>query len=82
MKCAHMRCLVDFDLVQTGNFQFTDGLICAERMLRSAVPPSAIFASNDDMAAAVVSMGRKFGLALPGQLSVTGFDDAPVATMN
>ena len=33
------------------------------------------------MAAAVVSMARKFGLDLPSQLSVTGFDDAPIATM-
>ena len=72
---------VDSKLVQTGNFVFADGLICAERMLRSADPPSAIFASNDDMAAAVISMARKFGLDLPGQLSVTGFDDAPVARM-
>ena len=72
---------VDFDLVQTGNFAFGDGLVCAERMLRAASPPTAIFASNDDMAAAAISMARKFGLNLPGQLSVTGFDDAPVATM-
>ncbi|MDP9088693.1 MAG: LacI family DNA-binding transcriptional regulator [Pseudomonadota bacterium] len=72
---------VDSKLVQTGNFVFADGLICAERMLRAADPPSAIFASNDDMAAAVISMARKFGLDLPGQLSVTGFDDAPVARM-
>jgi LacI family transcriptional regulator len=72
---------VDFDLIQTGNFLFADGLVCAERMLRSASPPTAIFASNDDMAAAVVSMARKFGIDLPGQLSVAGFDDAPVATM-
>jgi LacI family transcriptional regulator len=72
---------VEAHLVQTGNFVFADGLVCAERMLRAAVPPTAIFASNDDMAAAAVSMARKFGLSLPGQLSVTGFDDAPVATM-
>ncbi len=72
---------VDFDLVQTGNFEFADGLICAERMLRAAVPPTAIFASNDDMAAAVISVARKFGLSLPNQLSVTGFDDVPVASM-
>jgi LacI family transcriptional regulator len=72
---------VDSKLVQTGNFVFADGLICAERMLRAADPPSAIFASNDDMAAAVISMARKFGLDLPGQLSVAGFDDAPVARM-
>ena len=72
---------VDSDLVQTGNFEFGDGLICAERMLRAAAPPTAIFASNDDMAAAVVSMARKFGLDLPGRLSVAGFDDAPIACM-
>jgi LacI family transcriptional regulator len=72
---------VDSALVQTGNFLFADGLICAERMLRAASPPTAIFASNDDMAAAVISMARKFDLDLPGQLSVAGFDDAPVARM-
>jgi LacI family transcriptional regulator len=69
------------ELVQTGNFIFSDGLVCAERMLRSAAPPTAIVASNDDMAAAAISMARKFGLDLPAQLSVTGFDDAPLATM-
>lgn len=72
---------VDSDLVQTGNFVFGDGLICAERMLRAPSPPTAVFASNDDMGAAVVSMARKFGIDLPGQLSVAGFDDAPVARM-
>jgi LacI family transcriptional regulator len=72
---------VDANLVQTGNFEFGDGLNCAERMLRAAQPPTAIFASNDDMAAAVISTARRFGLRLPAQLSVTGFDDAPVASM-
>jgi LacI family transcriptional regulator len=71
----------DSTLVQTGNFQFGDALKCAERMLRVAKRPTAIFASNDDMAAAVITMARKMGLDLPGQLSVTGFDDAPVASM-
>lgn len=69
------------ELVQSGNFIFSDGLVCAERMLRHSQPPTAIFASNDDMAAAAVSMARKFGLSLPNQLSITGFDDSPVATM-
>jgi LacI family transcriptional regulator len=72
---------VPADLVQTGNFVFSDGLVCAERMLRTAKPPTAIFASNDDMAAAVISVARKMGLDLPAKLSVAGFDDAPVASM-
>lgn len=72
---------VDFELVQSGNFLFGDASLCAERMLRNKNPPSAIFASNDDMAAAVICIARKFNLELPGDLSVTGFDDAPVARM-
>jgi LacI family transcriptional regulator len=50
-------------------------------MLRAASRPTAIFASNDDMAAAVICVARQRGLDLPRQLSVVGFDDAPVATM-
>ncbi len=72
---------VDTNLVQTGNFEFAGGLVCAERMLRSATPPSAIFTSNDDTAAAVVAVARKMGLRLPADLSITGFDDVPIATM-
>ena len=72
---------VDTDLVQTGNFEFAGGLICAERMLRASPPPSAIFTSNDDTAAAVIAVARKRGLRLPEDLSVTGFDDVPIATM-
>jgi LacI family transcriptional regulator len=72
---------IDASLVQTGNFVFMDGVACAERLLSVPSPPTAIFASNDDMAAAVISVAHKMGLELPTQLSVVGFDDAPVATM-
>ena len=67
--------------VQTGNFIFADGLQCAERILQGPGRPTAIFASNDDMAAAVICYARQRGLDVPGDLSVVGFDDAPVATM-
>lgn len=72
---------VDAALVGTGNFQFADGVLCAESMLREPVPPTAIFASNDDTAAAVISVAHRHDLDLPGDLSVVGFDDAPIASM-
>ena len=72
---------IDASLVETGNFVFTDGVACAQRLLSARNPPTAIFASNDDTAAAVISVAHKMGLELPTQLSVVGFDDAPVATM-
>jgi len=78
----HARGLsIDPELVQTGNFEFSDGLECARRILGSRARPTAIFASNDDMAAAAACAARQIGLELPGELSVAGFDDAPVASM-
>src|SRR5487761_50172 len=72
---------IDPELVQTGNFEFGDGLECARRILGARARPTAIFASNDDMAAAAACVARQIGLELPGQLSIAGFDDAPIATM-
>ncbi len=72
---------IDPELVQTGNFEFVDGLECAQRILGSRPRPTAIFASNDDMAAAAACAARQLGLDLPRELSIAGFDDAPVASM-
>ena len=72
---------IDPQLVQAGNFEFAEGLECARRMLGCHPRPTAIFASNDDMAAAAVSAARQMSLVLPRQLSIVGFDDAPVASM-
>lgn len=72
---------IDPDLVRGGNFEFAEGLECARYLMDRADRPTAIFASNDDMAAAAVCVARQMNVALPDELSVTGFDDAPVATM-
>jgi LacI family transcriptional regulator len=66
--------------VEQGYFTFRSGLTAAERLLDRPNPPTAIFASNDDMAAAAISVAHRRGLAIPGDLSVVGFDDTPVAT--
>src|SRR3546814_5443651 len=41
--------------------------------------PTAIFSSNDEMAAGVVHAARQRGLDIPRDLSVIGFDDNPIA---
>jgi LacI family transcriptional regulator len=41
--------------------------------------PTAIFASNDEMAAGVLSAALESRILVPEQLSVAGFDDAPIA---
>jgi len=45
-------------------------------------PPTAIFAANDEMAAGVLSVAHHRGLNVPGDLSVVGFDDIPIATQS
>ncbi|MFT4054260.1 MAG: LacI family DNA-binding transcriptional regulator [Novosphingobium sp.] len=67
-------------LVVEGLFTYRSGLDAAQKLLALAERPTAIFASNDDMAAAVVSVAHRMGLDVPGDLTVVGFDDAPQAT--
>jgi len=71
----------DEALVQPGLYTYRSGLDAAERLLTLPQPPSAIFASNDDMASAVVSVAHRRGLDVPGNLSVVGFDDTSASTM-
>ena len=65
--------------VQPGNFSFRSGVGAAERLLSLEDRPTAIFASNDDMARGVMAVANRLHLRLPQDLSVAGFDDAPIA---
>ncbi|HZX75937.1 LacI family DNA-binding transcriptional regulator [Lysobacter sp.] len=70
----------DAGLVQPGYFTYRSGLEAAEKLLGRRQPPTAIFASNDDMAAAAISVAHRRGLDVPRDLSVVGFDDTSAAT--
>jgi LacI family transcriptional regulator len=70
---------VDADQVAQGYFTYRSGLDAAEKLLES-YGPTAIFASNDDMAAATMAVAHRRGLEVPGDLAVAGFDDTPLAT--
>lgn len=65
---------------EQGYFSYRSGLEAAERLLGREPRPTAVFASNDDMAAAVVNVAHRRGLDVPGDLSVAGFDDTSLAT--
>ncbi len=68
-------------LMAQGSFHFDSGLRAAETLLAAHNPPTAIFASNDDMAAAVLAVAYRRGLRIPQDLSVAGFDDTPLASV-
>ncbi|MDH7972721.1 LacI family DNA-binding transcriptional regulator [Sphingomonas sp. AR_OL41] len=68
------------ELVAQGLFTYRSGLDAADLLLDLDTPPTAIFASNDDMAAAAVAIAHRRGLDVPGDLTVCGFDDTVLAT--
>ncbi|HWA30014.1 MAG TPA: LacI family DNA-binding transcriptional regulator [Rhizomicrobium sp.] len=63
-----------------GYFTYRSGMEAAEMLLKANPRPTAIFASNDDMAAATIAVAHRLGLDVPRDLSVAGFDDVPLAT--
>lgn len=68
-------------LEQQGYFTWRSGMVAAEALLALPERPTAIFACNDDMAAAAVATAHRHGLEVPRDLSVCGYDDTSVATM-
>jgi LacI family transcriptional regulator len=71
---------VPSEVVAQGLFSYRSGLDAAERLLSRAQGLTAIFASNDDMAAATVAVAHRRHLDVPADLSVTGFDDTAMAS--
>lgn len=66
--------------VAQGLFTYRSGLAAAEKLFEARLRPSAIFASNDDMAAAALAVAHGRQISVPGDLTVCGFDDTAVAT--
>jgi LacI family transcriptional regulator len=61
-----------------GDFSFESGLVAAASLLDLVAPPTAIIASNDQMAMAVLDVARERGLDVPSDLSLISFDNSPV----
>jgi LacI family transcriptional regulator, galactose operon repressor len=73
---------LDKTLVVQGYNSHSSGVQCARKLLNEppAKRPTAIFASNDEMAAGVLCVAHSMGLGVPEDVSVVGFDDAPLAS--
>jgi LacI family transcriptional regulator len=66
--------------VAQGYFTYRSGLEAAERLLGGRSRPTAIFASNDDMAAAAVAIAHRLKMDVPADVTIVGFDDTALAT--
>jgi len=65
-------------LLAAGDFTYASGKTAAAQLLDRPQAPTAIVASNDQMALAALEVGRDRGLAVPRDLSLISFDDTPI----
>jgi len=70
---------VDPDLVRYGTFYLNAGYEHGVALLDRPDRPTAIFAGSDMQALGVLRAARRLGLDVPGQLSVIGYDNVPMA---
>ncbi len=61
--------------VEQGDFKYESGILAATKILAAKSRPTAIFASNDDMAAGALFVAHRQGFTVPDDLTVVGFDD-------
>jgi len=69
----------DESLILRADFSFRTALDRARTLLEREDRPTAIFASNDEMAAAALFVANHLGLSVPEDLSVSGFDGAEIS---
>ena len=79
--CANAGLPVTRDLIRAGQFTYESGQNAALKLLSLRERPTAIFASNDDMAAGAMAAAAQLGFSVPNEIAIAGFDDSPIATI-
>lgn len=69
------------DVVPVG-FEEEDGAAAARQLLDRERPPTAVIACGDACAVGLLAVLARARVAVPGRISVTGYDDSPVAAIS
>jgi LacI family transcriptional regulator len=72
---------VDEKLILTGDFKSKGGYDGLKALLKCSPRPTAVFICNDMMAIGALYAAHEFGLGVPEQLSIVGFDDIAPASL-
>ncbi len=71
---------IDPAWVLGSSFSIDAGVEAAEALMRLPEPPTAIFAVNDNTAIGAMSALRRLDLAIPGDVSLVGYNDIPIVS--
>ncbi|WP_228562581.1 substrate-binding domain-containing protein, partial [Catenulispora rubra] len=80
-EMARTGTAVRAEYVVSGEYTEESGYECARRLMALAEPPTAVFAADDRMAVGVLRALGDLGVAVPGEVSVVGFDDVEAASL-
>ena len=69
------------EYVLSGDFTERSGFAAAEKLLALSSRPTAVFASNDEMAIGVLRHLRERGVSVPDEIAVAGFDDIQISSL-
>ncbi len=83
---AYREALAEFGvhdptLVSTSDWGGEQGAQSMARLLSRPDPPTAVFAHSDEVALGAMRTIRRSGLSIPGDISVVGIDDHPLAAL-
>ncbi len=73
LTAAHIP--IDATLVAAGDFSIAAGITATTTLLALPTRPTALVASNDEMALGALHGAKRIGLRIPEDLSIVGFDD-------
>lgn len=73
---------VEDRLVRFGLYDPDTGYAAMKSILQSGPPPTALYAMNDLMAFGAMSAIREYGLRIPQDIAVVGFDDIRLAAFS
>ena len=66
-------------VIFSGGTKPEDGYESTIKLLTDSAPPTAIFAGNDNIAFGMYRALAKMGYSVPGDISIVGFDNIPLA---
>lgn len=70
----------DQSLIAKGDFTVACGFQAVSGWVRDKCLPEAVFAADDNTAFGVLNAAQAFGISVPGELAVIGYDDHPFAS--
>ncbi|MBY6717806.1 LacI family DNA-binding transcriptional regulator, partial [Rhodococcus sp. BP-110] len=81
VRAMHRHGLDDFVEILDGDFTEASGVRAAAELISMKTRPTAVVAPNDRSAVGLLDALQRAGIDVPGEMSVTGYDDSMLAQM-